>query len=182
MGWLAHVEGSNGDKLTVLLSDGHIGGKAFLAFYIPLLNYCDDIAEGGDGTCDGEFSDLKWFESLSINTQSLCEIATVFKKCVYTGEWDYHVSEFERYVRCTNDNSTTEETFIAAVKHAQNAWSEIDVVREKVAILVEALRSLNLANTFFYEAPYTLNDFVALLETIEILHQRKVERIRINIS
>lgn len=184
MGWWAQVEGSNGDKLNVLLPDGLTGGKAILAFYMPLRNYCDDIAEGGDGTCDGEFSDFTWFNNLSINAKSLCEIATVFEKCIYCDEFEleYLETEYERYIRDTNDSSTSEESFILGVRHAQNAWTEIDVVREKVALLVEALKKTELEDTFFFEAPYTLNDFVGLLEAIEILHERNVERIRINIS
>ena len=93
MGFFLMLEVSNGEMFRFLRSDGLIGGELLLSF--------ENIYSGCDGHFDEESQEFQWFHKL----ESLVKTdISILKNVIYSGDWDYGESEYERFKLCASYN------------------------------------------------------------------------------
>ena len=166
----AFVEADTGECLRVIRDGGGTGGKAVLAFLIPLSVYCL-------GTKDDELR--AWFSHLdSVTDKSLCDLCHPLERAYYTGEWNYTEDEYQFFLRRSPGLQMPEENFKKAVRQVSEKWTDIEAVIRSIEALLPLLAGVT-EETYWYKPEDTIPGFQDLLTTLTLLSQRDARRIRI---
>lgn len=179
--WYASVETNSGEKLKLLRSDGFPGGKAFLAFLIPLENYCDTNAEKPDNQPLKDW--FEWFTQLDNNADhSLAEITKALRQSWYVGEWNYLETDYELYRLHTSNLDLSPAEFIRTMEDLETKWTDAKKVLESINSILQLLINTSPGPVDgLFNPSDTLPDLWGLHDALEILVKRKAEKVRIQI-
>jgi hypothetical protein len=177
---LAKVEADSGEVLNIRYPDGRLGGNLILSFITALDVHCSErVANSSLSPLD----DLNRFSELeALAGESLCTINSVLNTSTYSGDWNYSEDEYEFFLKRVQDYPVTEQGFKTSLRHAEQAWTDIEPVMKTADSVINLLKAANLEEQSWYVPELTTMDFQALYDTLEILNQRGAERVRINIE
>ncbi|MEM8534279.1 MAG: hypothetical protein AAGF95_25760 [Chloroflexota bacterium] len=157
MSFHAELVTNNNNVLPLVLPDGATGGKALLAFLVPLELFCQGKAEA---------EVQHWFAALE-SKQTLCQITESFLHSWYDGNWQYQEDDYGRYLQEHVHDPMTEATFRETICTLNSRWSATQPLRASAEALLQRLTSEDRTATWWYHPQATPLELQALIDTIE---------------
>jgi len=170
----AAIETEVGDRLNLLRTDGHIGGKAILSFITGLSAYC---------LKEREQTDVEhWFSNLQTYTnQPICELSHLLRNCFYHGELDSEEDAY-RWILERVPEILSEERLEKDILELMEKWVNAKPLLSSVNEITRLLNKAKPEPTWWYEPLWTVADFESLSQTLLLAIQRKAERVRIKFT
>ena len=171
MSFYAYLEVDSGDLLRLVRADGFWAGKALENFGTMLSAYRAGHVDDPEA--------LRWFQKLDqMNTADLARVAEI----MYSGNWNYDETEYDRFVRCESSNPYgSEDEFKRAIKAVEGLWTPIESLLKTIRHALKVLPQMQ-GETYWFSPTETILDFRALEDTLLLAARRGGERVRIKIE